>query len=85
MFSSPLPGWPQHCILKGHHGNVTSLLYPHADSKAYSTDYLVSGGADFTVKLWNLYSGELIHSFAVHGGKVNDIVSCPPEVNVGID
>ena len=81
LISTP-PGWPQHCILKGHHGNVTSLLYPYGYSKAYNSNYLVSGGADFTVKLWDLYSGDLVADFAVHGGKVKNIISCPPDVNV---
>lgn len=75
-------GWPQHCILKGHHGPVTCLLYPSSHSKAYDRDYVLSGAADFTVKLWNLYSGVLVHTFAVHGGNVKDIVSCPPDINV---
>ncbi len=82
ILSRPLTGWPQHCILKGHHGNVTALLYPYGYSKAYKSDYLVSGGADFTVKLWDLYSGDLVANFAVHGGKVKNIISCPPDVNV---
>ena len=43
---------------------------------------MLSGAADFTVKLWNLYSGVLVHTFAVHGGKVKRIVSCPADVNV---
>ena len=42
----------------------------------------MSGGADFTVKLWDLYSGDLVANFAVHGGKVKNIISCPPDVNV---
>lgn len=78
-------GWPQHCILLGHHGPVTSLLYPSAHSKAYDRDYVLSGATDFTVKLWDLFSGVLVHTFAVHGGKVKDIVSCPPDINVGGD
>lgn len=76
------PGWPQHCILRGHRGQVSCLLYPSTHSKAYHRDIILSGGADFTIKLWNLYSGVLIHTFAVHGGNVKSIVSCPPDVNV---
>ena len=75
-------GWPQHCVLRGHRGTVTCLLYPSSHSKAYNRDYVLSGAADFTVKLWDLYSGVLVHTFAVHGGKVKDIVSCPPDINV---
>ena len=75
-------GWPQHCILRGHRGPVSCLFYPSMHSKAYSKDHLLSGGADFTVKLWSLYSGILVHTFAVHGGKIRTIVSCPPDYNV---
>ena len=42
------------------------------------------GGADFTVRLWDLYSGDLLHTFAVHGGEVKDIIPCPPNINVSI-
>ncbi len=44
--------------------------------------FVTAGGADFTVRLWDLYSGALIHTFAVHGGMVKDIIACPPEINV---
>lgn len=77
-----LSGWPQHCTLRGHKGQVTCLLYPSSHSSVYDRDLILSGGADFTVKLWNLYSGVLVHTFAVHGGKVKDIISCPPDINV---
>ena len=63
---------------------MTCLLYPSSHSKAYNRDYVLSGAADFTVKLWDLYSGVLVHTFAVHGGKVKDIVSCPPDINVSV-
>jgi WD40 repeat protein len=63
---------------------VTCLLYPSTHSKAYDSDYVLSGAADFTVKLWNLYSGVLVHTFAVHGGKVKSIVSCPADINVSL-
>ena len=75
-------GWPQHCILRGHQGPVSCLFYPSSHSKAYDKDFLLSGGTDFTVKLWSLYGGVLVHTFAVHGGNVKSIVSCPPGTNV---
>ena len=68
--------------MKGHKGRVSTLLHPYSNSRAYNSDHLVSGGADFTVKLWDLYSGMLVHTFAVHGGEVKSIVSCPPDINV---
>lgn len=63
---------------------MSALLHPYANSRAYNSDHLVSGGADFTVKLWDLYSGMLVHTFAVHGGEVKSIVSCPPDINVSM-
>lgn len=68
--------------MKGHKGKVNCLLYPYSQSKAYQSDYLLSGSSDFSVKLWDLYSGVLVHTFAVHGGEVKNIVSCPPDINV---
>ena len=44
----------------------------------------IAGGSDFTVRLWDLYSGALVHTFAVHGGGVKSIVSCPPDINVSV-
>ena len=76
--------WPQHYFLKGHTGKVTTLLYPSDYSSAYDNNYLLSGGADFSVRLWDLYKGTLVHTFAVHGGDVKYIVTCPPEVNVSL-
>ena len=43
---------------------------------------LVIPSPDFTVKLWDLFHGNLIHTFAVHGGAVRNIVTCPPDINV---
>ena len=70
--------------MKGHKGRVNTLLHPSAHSRVYNNNDLVSGGADFTVKLWDLYSGVLVHTFAVHGGEVKNIVSCPPDINVRV-
>ena len=70
--------------MKGHKGKVNCLLYPHSQSKFYHSEYLLSGSSDFSVKLWDLYSGVLVHTFAVHGGEVKNIVSCPPGINVSI-
>ena len=82
--SLSLVGWPQHYFLKGHTGRVTTLLYPSDYSSAYDSNHLVSGGSDFSVRLWDLYKGTLLHVFAVHGGDVKLIVTCPPDINVRI-
>lgn len=74
-------GWPQYCRMSGHKGRVNCLLHPGSHSKAYNVDHLLSGGSDFTVRLWDLYSGNLVHTFAVHGGGVKSILSCPADIN----
>ena len=52
-----LTDWPQHYFLKGHTGKITCLLYPCDYSTAYNSNHLLSGGADFSVRLWDLYQG----------------------------
>uniref|UniRef100_A0A1X7TBX0 Uncharacterized protein n=1 Tax=Amphimedon queenslandica TaxID=400682 RepID=A0A1X7TBX0_AMPQE len=37
-------------------------------STAYDTNHLLSGGPDFSVRLWDLFKGILFHTLAVHGG-----------------
>ena len=82
LLSSFLLAWPQHYFLRGHKRRVTSLLYPCDYSSAYDNNHLLSGGADFSVRLWDLYKGILLHTFAGHGGVVSSIVTCPPDINV---
>lgn len=82
LFPPRPTAWPQHYFLRGHTGRVTCLLYPRNYSKAYDDNFLLSGSADFSVKLWNLYNGVVVHTFAVHGGVVKRILACPPDINV---
>lgn len=58
----------QHVILHGHSGPVISLLYPHDENPRYDKIYLISGGADFTVRVWDLKQETLVHTFTCHGG-----------------
>ncbi|XP_069780050.1 WD repeat-containing protein 7 isoform X2 [Narcine bancroftii] len=71
-------GWPPHRTLRGHRGKVTCLLYPHQVSTRYDHCYLVSGGVDFSVIIWDINSGEMKHTFCVHGGEITQLV-VPPE------
>lgn len=64
-------------ILHGHHGRVTSLLYPFNESTRYEPQHLLSGGADFSVMLWDIYTGCKLHTFTVHGGEITQLL-CPP-------
>ncbi|XP_066102373.1 WD repeat-containing protein 7 isoform X3 [Saccopteryx bilineata] len=71
-------GWPPHRTLRGHRNKVTCLLYPHQASARYDQRYLVSGGVDFSVIIWDIFSGEMKHIFCVHGGEITQLL-VPPE------
>ncbi|XP_054035262.1 WD repeat-containing protein 7 [Dryobates pubescens] len=71
-------GWPPHRTLRGHRNKVTCLLYPHQVAARYDQRLLLSGGVDFSVILWDIFSGELKHSFCVHGGEVTQLL-VPPD------
>lgn len=77
----PLPnfsGWPPHRTLRGHRNKITCLLYPHQVSSRYDQRYLISGGVDFSVIIWDIFSGEMKHIFCVHGGEITQLL-VPPE------
>ncbi|XP_069043477.1 WD repeat-containing protein 7 isoform X2 [Lepisosteus oculatus] len=71
-------GWPPHRILRGHRNKVTCLLYPHQASPRYDQRALVSGGVDFSVIVWDIFTGEMKHIFCVHGGEITQLL-VPPE------
>uniref|UniRef100_A0A8C8SHV6 WD repeat-containing protein 7 n=1 Tax=Pelusios castaneus TaxID=367368 RepID=A0A8C8SHV6_9SAUR len=71
-------GWPPHRTLRGHRNKVTCLLYPHQVSPRYDQRYLISGGVDFSVIIWDIFSGEMKHIFCVHGGEITQLL-VPPE------
>uniref|UniRef100_A0A4W4DVR7 WDR72-like alpha-solenoid domain-containing protein n=1 Tax=Electrophorus electricus TaxID=8005 RepID=A0A4W4DVR7_ELEEL len=71
-------GWPPHRTLRGHRNKVTCLLYPHQLSPRYDQRSLVSGGVDFSVIIWDIFTGEMKHIFCVHGGEITQLL-VPPE------
>ncbi|KAL3288183.1 hypothetical protein HHI36_002633 [Cryptolaemus montrouzieri] len=71
------PDWPAHQILSGHGGRVNCLLYPHSQHSRYDKNFLVSGGVDFAVCLWDLYTGSLLHRFCVHAGEITQLLVPP--------
>lgn len=68
---------PAHQVLHGHVGRVTCLLYPHHVHPRYEMAHLVSGGVDFSVCLWDLYTGTLLHRFCLHAGEVQQLLVPP--------
>ncbi|XP_063310000.1 WD repeat-containing protein 7 isoform X2 [Pelobates fuscus] len=71
-------GWPPHRTLRGHRNKVTCLLYPHQVSTRYDQRILISGGVDFSVIMWDIFSGEMKHIFCVHGGEITQLL-VPPD------
>uniref|UniRef100_A0A3P9B3N7 WD repeat domain 7 n=1 Tax=Maylandia zebra TaxID=106582 RepID=A0A3P9B3N7_9CICH len=71
-------GWPPHRTLRGHRNKVTCVLYPYQVSPRYDQRSLVSGGVDFSVIVWDIFTGEMKHIFCVHGGEITQLI-VPPE------
>lgn len=74
--------WPPHQILSGHRGRVNCLLCPSLAHSRYDKAHLVSGGVDFAVCLWDLYSGTLLHRFCVHAGEIMQLLVPPNNCSV---
>lgn len=60
-----------HVSLTGHKGAVNVARYSKGTAK-----YVLSGGQDRTVRLWNAGSGAEIKTFAAHGYEVLSITVC---------
>ena len=69
-------------LLRGHHGSVNCLLCPHSEDERYSPQHLLSGGADFSVVLWDVAKLEKLYTFSTHGGEVLQLLVPPPNCNV---
>lgn len=66
-------------VLEGHVGRINCLLYPNGTNPRYEERYLLSGGSDFTVCLWDVISGFLVHKFSVHAGEITQLMIPPNE------
>ncbi|XP_043934875.1 WD repeat-containing protein 72 [Protopterus annectens] len=67
---SLLNDWLPHRVLNGHNGAVSCLLYPFTISVNFSPTWLVSGGHDSCVILWDMFTGEALHKFILHASTV---------------
>lgn len=76
--------WPLHHLLLGHKGRVNCLVYPHGAHPRYDAAYLVSGGRDFSVILWDIVKCDLLHRFCVQAGEINQILVPPNECSVSV-
>ncbi|XP_046440938.1 WD repeat-containing protein 7-like isoform X2 [Daphnia pulex] len=63
--------------LEGHTSRVTCLLYPYQLHTRYDPVQLVSGGADFTLCLWDISSGTLLQKFCVQVGEIAQLLVPP--------
>ncbi|XP_071522768.1 WD repeat-containing protein 7 isoform X4 [Panulirus ornatus] len=70
--------WAQPMVLRGHQGRVNCLLYPHGESSRYDMAHLISGGIDFSINVWDMYTGNLVHRFVVQAGQVLQLLVPPP-------
>ena len=70
------------CIkLKKHNAKVTCILYPHSEHTRYDPSMLVTGSLDFSIVLWNINTGEMIHRFVVQTGEILQLSIPPNNVN----
>ena len=76
--------YPQHQILLGHTGKVNCLLYPNNEHPRYDVSHLISGSIDFSVCLWDIYTGTLLHRFCAHAGEIANLyippANCSPRI-----
>lgn len=60
------------------------MLYPYQVSPRYDQRSLVSGGVDFSVIVWDIFTGEMKHIFCVHGGEITQLIVPPENCSVSL-
>jgi WD40 repeat protein len=66
--TTPSPPRTEHVVLSAHRGPVHVATYSKGTAK-----YILSGGQDRSVRLWNASSGAEIKAFSGHGYEVLSI------------
>ena len=72
-----LPSDPFTKRFKAHDKCVTALLAP-SPSMSEKSRFLVTAGGDFCIKVWDLFSFELRHSFYMHSAAILRLVPLTP-------
>lgn len=66
------------CNLIGHTAKITYLFYPYEeDDHYYQPQHLLSGSADFTVRLWDIITLTQLNCFCCHAGLITKILTVP--------
>ncbi|KAF0989755.1 hypothetical protein HZS_7836, partial [Henneguya salminicola] len=60
-------------LLKGHIGSVTCLCHPFEGCNNHNPCHLLSGGIDFSIRLWDITAGTQLKVYYPHGGFIQEI------------
>eukprot|EP01113_Clastostelium_recurvatum_P031289 TRINITY_DN3889_c0_g1_i3.p1 TRINITY_DN3889_c0_g1~~TRINITY_DN3889_c0_g1_i3.p1 ORF type:complete len:1460 (+),score=297.90 TRINITY_DN3889_c0_g1_i3:131-4381(+) len=76
IYSLPTAPFPR-TVQNAHNGRVNCLL---CSTPNYSSQkrLLISGSSDFTIKVWDVASFDLVHVFSNHSGPVTHLFAPPP-------
>ncbi|KAI6657586.1 hypothetical protein LOD99_329 [Oopsacas minuta] len=72
-------------VLKAHRGRVTALLYPRQYSEQFNSKYIMTGGADGVVRVWDIENRLHLHCFTEHVGEVLRLKVCPKMTNTRLN
>ena len=72
-------------VLKAHRGRVSALLYPRQSSEQFNSKYVLTGGADGVVRVWDIENRLHLHCFMEHTGEVMKLKVCPKMTNTRLN
>ncbi|CAG8508817.1 4509_t:CDS:10 [Paraglomus brasilianum] len=65
-------------ILRGHYGRITCIYTP--SSSNFGKKYILTGGEDFSVRIWSFENGKRLAKFATHSQPVTTFIDVPCDV-----
>ena len=72
-------------VIKAHRGRVSALLYPWQSSEQFNSKYVLTGGADGVVRVWDIENRLHLHCFMEHTGEVMKLKVCPKMTNTRLN